>query len=96
MRIHLTFNQQARLFSWLQQNAEACMRVTGHNPIIYLSKLIAPRDLGRLPIAHADFPPNAQWWVDKHCPYGFAKSGKAKRHILLSIKDWYYRKIKKA
>ena len=97
MAIHyLTFNKHARLYSWLQQHRDLCLRVTGENPVECIAKPIAPIDLKALPYTHANFTPRVQWFINKHCPYHFARSGKAKKHhILLIIKDWYYYKIKK-
>ena len=94
--IYLKFNQHARLYSWLQQHSDLCRAVTGKNPVECIAKPIAAIDLKTLPYTHADFPPDVQWWVDKHCPYHFVKTGEGKKHpILLIIKDWYYHKVKK-
>jgi hypothetical protein len=95
MRFYLTYNQQARLFSWLQRNKKACIRLTGENPLMSISRLLAPMDLGMLPVAHAEFPDNVQWWIDRNCPYPYVKSGKRKKNLALSIKNWYQLKIKK-
>ena len=95
MRHYLTYNQQARLFGWMQKNKKGCIRLTGHNPLVYISRLLAPMDLGGLPMAHAEFPDNVQWWVDRYCPYPYVRSGKRKRNLVLSVKNWYQRKLKK-
>lgn len=92
--IYLTFNQNARLFSWLQKNSNLCIQVTGEDPLRALNKPIANRDLGPLPYTHADFTDKVQWFLDKHCPYPFVKSGEGKRNHILSIRYWYYKRKK--
>ena len=95
MKVYLNYNQQARLFSWLQRNKQDCRRLTGKNPLMAISKLLAPMDLGGLTLAHADFSDDEQWWIDRYCPYPFARSEKQHRNIILGVKDWYLRKVKK-
>lgn len=95
MKIYLTFNQNARLFSWLQKNRHLCRQVTGHDAVECVAIPLTDRDLGPLPYTHADFPSPVQWWLDKHCPYPYVKSGKGKRYpLLLMLKDWYYKRKK--
>lgn len=93
--IYLRFNQNARLHSWLQQHSDLCRAVTGKDPVFCLAKPIAAIDLRHLPYTHANFTPSVQWWMDKHCPYDFVKTGEGKANWIIKIKDWYYYKIKK-
>lgn len=93
MRTYLTFNQNARLFGWMVKHKEECALVTGQDPMLCFSKPIANQDLGPLPYTHADFTPRIQWWLKKHCPYKFVRTGKAKNTLKLLIMN--YLKYKK-
>jgi hypothetical protein len=88
MRTHLTFNTHARLFGWMTKNKEKCVRVTGEDPMICFAKPLVNMDLGPMTYAHADFPPKIQWWLKKHCPYQFVKTGEAKSTLLMRIRNY--------
>lgn len=87
MKTYLTFNTNARLFGWINQHRRRCIQITGEDPVHCFARPIANRDLGPMTYNHADFPPKIQWWLKKHCPYPFVRTGEAKSTILMRIKD---------
>ena len=92
MKICLTFNQNARAYSWFMQNRDLCKQVTGKTLLDYIAKPITDRDLGPLTYTHCEFPNEVQWWVNKHCPYGFVKLP-ARAKLKTKGLNWYVYKM---
>jgi hypothetical protein len=92
--IYLNFNNHARLHAWLNVHRQMCEKVTGVNPVSCIAKPIAPIDMKTLPFTHASFPEQVQWWVNKYCPYPYAKKP-ARAKLKTKILNWYYYKFKK-